>query len=79
MNLVAFFIAAAMPVWLKWGFWISPPTYGEISLYLNEFLAPRLQKVSLSQLSMLIPQTKSFGYQENRTKIHHLRLGGSNK
>ncbi|KAH9676827.1 ABC transporter G family member 37 [Citrus sinensis] len=35
----------SMPVWLKWGFWISPVTYGEIGLSLNEFLAPRWQKM----------------------------------
>ncbi|XP_010313833.1 pleiotropic drug resistance protein 3 isoform X3 [Solanum lycopersicum] len=34
----------SMPVWLKWGFWISPLTYGEIGLAVNEFLAPRWQK-----------------------------------
>ncbi|KAM3752373.1 hypothetical protein ACB098_03G013400 [Castanea mollissima] len=35
----------SMPVWLKWGFWVSPLTYGEIGLSLNEFLAPRWQKM----------------------------------
>ncbi|KAJ6687441.1 PLEIOTROPIC DRUG RESISTANCE PROTEIN 1-LIKE ISOFORM X1 [Salix koriyanagi] len=35
----------AMPVWLAWGFWISPLTYGEIGLTVNEFLAPRWEKV----------------------------------
>ncbi|GMY22086.1 pleiotropic drug resistance protein 3-like isoform X1 [Fagus crenata] len=35
------FLFASMPVWLKWGFWVSPLTYGEIGLTLNEFLAPR--------------------------------------
>lgn len=34
-----------MPVWLKWGFWASPLTYGEIGLALNESLAPRWQKM----------------------------------
>ncbi|PSS03109.1 Pleiotropic drug resistance protein [Actinidia chinensis var. chinensis] len=33
----------AMPHWLKWGFWVSPLTYGEIGLAVNEFLAPRWQ------------------------------------
>lgn len=37
--------AAAMPLWLKWGFWVSPISYGEIGLTVNEFLAPRWQKV----------------------------------
>ncbi|CAN0881782.1 Pleiotropic drug resistance protein 3 [Linum grandiflorum] len=35
--------AASMPVWMTWLFWVSPVTYGEISLSLNEFLAPRWQ------------------------------------
>ncbi|GAY57256.1 hypothetical protein CUMW_178040 [Citrus unshiu] len=35
----------SMPMWLKWGFWISPVTYGEIGLSLNEFHAPRWQKM----------------------------------
>uniref|UniRef100_A0A2N9IZG4 ABC transporter domain-containing protein n=1 Tax=Fagus sylvatica TaxID=28930 RepID=A0A2N9IZG4_FAGSY len=37
--------AASMPVWLKWSFWVSPLTYGEIGLSSNEFLAPRWQKM----------------------------------
>ncbi|KAK9291868.1 hypothetical protein L1049_019818 [Liquidambar formosana] len=35
----------SMPVWLKWGFWVSPLTYGEIAISVNEFLAPRWQKI----------------------------------
>ncbi|XP_073525676.1 uncharacterized protein [Phyllobates terribilis] len=34
----------SMPVWLKWGFWVSPLSYGEIAVAVNEFLAPRWQK-----------------------------------
>ncbi|KAK6254300.1 hypothetical protein SCA6_015605 [Theobroma cacao] len=37
---------SALPPWLRWGFWLSPMTYGEIGISLNEFLAPRWQKVS---------------------------------
>ncbi|EOY11745.1 Pleiotropic drug resistance 9 [Theobroma cacao] len=37
---------SSMPVWLKWGFWVSPLTYGEIGLSVNEFLAPRWQRIS---------------------------------
>ncbi|KAL5852887.1 hypothetical protein ACOSQ3_008005 [Xanthoceras sorbifolium] len=33
-----------MPSWLAWGFWVSPLTYGEIGITVNEFLAPRWQK-----------------------------------
>ncbi|XP_038702837.1 pleiotropic drug resistance protein 3-like isoform X2 [Tripterygium wilfordii] len=36
---------ASMPYWLRWGFWVSPITYGEIGLSVNEFLAPRWQKL----------------------------------
>uniref|UniRef100_A0A453KFT9 ABC transporter domain-containing protein n=1 Tax=Aegilops tauschii subsp. strangulata TaxID=200361 RepID=A0A453KFT9_AEGTS len=32
---------ALLPNWLKWGFWLSPLSYGEIGLTGNEFLAPR--------------------------------------
>ncbi|XP_042478937.1 pleiotropic drug resistance protein 3-like isoform X4 [Macadamia integrifolia] len=35
-----------MPVWLKWAFWVSPLSYGEIGLSINEFLAPRWQMMS---------------------------------
>ncbi|KAG4932201.1 hypothetical protein JHK87_046203 [Glycine soja] len=35
-----------MPSWLQWGFWVSPLTYGEIGLTVNEFLAPRWEKMS---------------------------------
>ncbi|KAL8171785.1 hypothetical protein V2J09_023589 [Rumex salicifolius] len=38
---------SSMPVWLKWGFWVSPLTYGEIGVSVNEFLAPRWQKAML--------------------------------
>ncbi|TXG48921.1 hypothetical protein EZV62_024796 [Acer yangbiense] len=44
-TMVMSMAAASMPVWLKWGFWVSPITYGEIGLSVNEFLAPRWQKV----------------------------------
>ncbi|KAH9676826.1 ABC transporter G family member 37 [Citrus sinensis] len=43
--LLVLLFGVSMPVWLKWGFWISPVTYGEIGLSLNEFLAPRWQKM----------------------------------
>ncbi|KAI4344716.1 hypothetical protein L6164_011910 [Bauhinia variegata] len=38
-----------MPSWLAWGFWLSPLTYGEIGLTVNEFLAPRWEKVSANK------------------------------
>lgn len=39
------FFAASLPAWLKWGFWLSPFTYAEIGISVNEFLSPRWQKV----------------------------------
>ncbi|KAF5454239.1 hypothetical protein F2P56_023919 [Juglans regia] len=46
LSLCGFIITpSAMPVWLRWGFWVSPLTYGQIGLSLNEFLAPRWQKM----------------------------------
>ncbi|MCH86727.1 pleiotropic drug resistance protein 3-like, partial [Trifolium medium] len=35
----------SLPKWLRWGFWLSPMSYGEIGITLNEFLAPRWQKI----------------------------------
>nr|XP_027108034.1 pleiotropic drug resistance protein 3-like isoform X6 [Coffea arabica] len=35
----------SMPNWLKWGFWVSPLSYGEIGLTLNEFLSSRWKKM----------------------------------
>ncbi|CAK9136210.1 unnamed protein product [Ilex paraguariensis] len=50
----------SMPVWLEWGFWVSPLTYGEIGLAVNEFLAPRWQK--------MLPSNTTLGHEtlENR-------------
>ncbi|KAL0915651.1 hypothetical protein M5K25_016084 [Dendrobium thyrsiflorum] len=31
----------AIPTWWKWGYWISPLSYGFNALVINEFLAPR--------------------------------------
>lgn len=38
-------MAASLPDWLSWGFWICPLSYAEIGISVNEFLAPRWQKV----------------------------------
>ncbi|KAL1060575.1 hypothetical protein V6Z11_1Z087400 [Gossypium hirsutum] len=35
----------SMPSWIKWGFWISPVSYTEIGISVNEFLSPRWQMV----------------------------------
>ncbi|KAI3417297.1 Protein kinase domain-containing protein [Psidium guajava] len=42
----------SMPAWLKWGFWVSPLTYGEIGLAVNEFDAPRWQKILSSDTTV---------------------------
>ncbi|KAJ8439251.1 hypothetical protein Cgig2_030186 [Carnegiea gigantea] len=42
----------SMPGWLKWGFWVAPLTYGEIGLAVNEFLAPRWEKISPSNATL---------------------------
>ncbi|XVF38963.1 hypothetical protein REPUB_Repub20aG0148300 [Reevesia pubescens] len=41
-----------LPSWLEWGFWLSPLTYGEIGLSVNEFLAPRWAKVMSGNTSI---------------------------
>lgn len=53
-----------LPSWLKWGFWISPMSYGEIGISVNEFLAPRWQKVSMGNTTLghAILQTHGFDF-----------------
>jgi hypothetical protein len=55
-----FLVAASMPAWLKWGFWVSPFSYGEIGITVNEFLAPRWEKVKFNHShSCAMTKTKS--------------------
>ncbi|CAK7348518.1 unnamed protein product [Dovyalis caffra] len=42
----------SLPPWLRWGFWLSPLAYAEIGASLNEFLAPRWQEVSSSNITI---------------------------
>ncbi|KAE8008363.1 hypothetical protein FH972_004884 [Carpinus fangiana] len=42
----------SLPAWLRWAFWLSPLTYAEIGASINEFLAPRWQKVSSSNITI---------------------------
>ncbi|KAG0548825.1 hypothetical protein BDA96_01G201000 [Sorghum bicolor] len=51
---------SSIPGWLRWGFWTSPLTYAEISICINEFLAPRWQKETM--------QNKTIG---NQILINH--------
>ncbi|WOK98239.1 ABC transporter G family member 41-like [Canna indica] len=41
-----------LPSWLKWGFWISPLSYTEVGLAVNEFRAPRWQKMSSANMTI---------------------------
>ncbi|KAG6580843.1 Pleiotropic drug resistance protein 3, partial [Cucurbita argyrosperma subsp. sororia] len=43
---------SSMPAWLGWAFWVSPISYGEIGLSVNEFLAPRWQKVQATNTTI---------------------------
>ncbi|XP_031484245.1 pleiotropic drug resistance protein 3-like [Nymphaea colorata] len=51
----------SMPVWLKWGFWISPMTYAQIAISGNEFLAPRWREISSGNTSVGHQVLKSRG------------------
>ncbi|CAH2064224.1 unnamed protein product [Thlaspi arvense] len=42
----------SMPAWLKWGFWVDPLSYVEIGLSVNEFLAPRWNKMQPNNLTL---------------------------
>ncbi|KAL5074764.1 hypothetical protein RYX36_013748 [Vicia faba] len=48
-------------IWLRWGFWISPMSYGEIGITLNEFLAPRWQKIQEGNITVGREVLKSRG------------------
>ncbi|XP_074311760.1 pleiotropic drug resistance protein 3-like [Silene latifolia] len=43
---------SSVPVWLNWVFWFTPLAYGEIGLSVNEFLAPRWQKLLSSNTTI---------------------------
>lgn len=73
MNLAFLLVAASMPAWLKWAFWISPVTYGEIGLAVNEFLAPRWQKVKETEQPELL-----FLHSFTLSLLQHPKLERSN-
>ncbi|KAL0915683.1 hypothetical protein M5K25_016120 [Dendrobium thyrsiflorum] len=58
----------AIPTWWKWGYWISPLSYGFNALVINEFLAPRwmnkfelkIHEVNQDQLQLLTGVTGAF-------------------
>ncbi|XP_058191654.1 pleiotropic drug resistance protein 3-like isoform X2 [Rhododendron vialii] len=52
---------SSMPTWLKWGFWVSPLSYGEIGLAVNEFLAPRWQKAKAGNTTIGIETLENHG------------------
>uniref|UniRef100_A0ACD5VUJ5 Uncharacterized protein n=1 Tax=Avena sativa TaxID=4498 RepID=A0ACD5VUJ5_AVESA len=43
---------ASMPGWLNWGFWVSPLTYAQISIVIDEFLSPRWQKETIQNITI---------------------------
>ncbi|XAR61468.1 Sulfate-transporting ATPase [Bertholletia excelsa] len=43
---------SSLPTWLAWGFWLSPLSYAEIGASVNEFKAPRWQKLSSSNATI---------------------------
>lgn len=49
-----FLHCSSLPAWLEWGFWISPLTYTQIGASLNEFHAPRWEKVNPKLIILLI-------------------------
>ncbi|GKV23295.1 hypothetical protein SLEP1_g33042 [Rubroshorea leprosula] len=56
----------SLPTWIKWGFWISPMAYAEIGISLNEFLAPRWQKVSSNEtLGHLVLRKQGLNFNQN--------------
>uniref|UniRef100_A0A9I9CX19 ABC transporter domain-containing protein n=1 Tax=Cucumis melo TaxID=3656 RepID=A0A9I9CX19_CUCME len=57
---------SSMSAWLRWGFWVSPISYGEIGLSINEFLAPRWQKIQGSNVTIghIILQSRGLDYHQ---------------
>ncbi|CAI8614747.1 unnamed protein product [Vicia faba] len=51
----------SLPKWLRWGFWLSPMSYGEIGITLNEFLAPRWKKIQEGNITVGREVLKSRG------------------
>ncbi|XP_076900742.1 pleiotropic drug resistance protein 3-like isoform X4 [Bidens hawaiensis] len=51
----------SMPAWLKWGFWVSPLSYGEIGLGVNEFHAPRWNKMTSTNTTIGLQTLESRG------------------
>jgi ABC-type multidrug transport system ATPase subunit/ABC-type multidrug transport system permease subunit len=43
---------SSIPKWCRWGYWISPLTYAETAITVNEFLAPRWRKLTSENTSL---------------------------
>ncbi|WVZ12399.1 hypothetical protein V8G54_016929 [Vigna mungo] len=52
---------SSLPRWLRWGFWLSPMSYGEIGITLNEFHAPRWQKIQEGNITVRKEVLRSHG------------------
>ncbi|KAK3022678.1 hypothetical protein RJ639_047594 [Escallonia herrerae] len=50
---------ASLPAWLEWGSWLSPLTYAQIGASVNEFLAPRWQKVGKKETMPLVSSSNT--------------------
>ncbi|RVX01542.1 Pleiotropic drug resistance protein 3 [Vitis vinifera] len=72
--LVMYLFGASLPAWLEWGFWISPLTYTQIGASLNEFHAPRWEKVSSSNATMGQQFLRSHAPGRSQTTISHQRV-----
>ncbi|XP_057870080.2 ABC transporter G family member 35 [Cryptomeria japonica] len=42
----------SIPKWCRWAYWISPFSYAETAITVNEFLAPRWEKLSFQNTSL---------------------------
>ncbi|KAK2970230.1 hypothetical protein RJ640_021666 [Escallonia rubra] len=49
----------SLPAWLEWGSWLSPLTYAQIGASVNEFLAPRWQKVGKKETMPLVSSSNT--------------------
>lgn len=64
----------SLPWWLRWGFWLSPMSYGEIGITLNEFLAPRWQKIQEGNITVGLEVLRSRGLDFDR-KFYWISVG----
>ncbi|GLJ52513.1 hypothetical protein SUGI_1117700 [Cryptomeria japonica] len=59
---------SSIPKWCRWAYWISPLSYAESAITVNEFLAPRWEKLSFQNTSLGVQVLK------NRALFHEDRF-----